>query len=77
MDVRLEEPELKALMLAGLDGDAAAHKALLTRLSVRLRAYFKVQLKRIGKTSVDAEDLLQETLIAHICHGIPTIVHSY
>jgi RNA polymerase sigma-70 factor, ECF subfamily len=64
MDVRLEEPELKALMLAGLDGDAAAHKALLTRLSVRLRAYFKVQHKRIGKISVDAEDLLQETLIA-------------
>jgi RNA polymerase sigma-70 factor (ECF subfamily) len=64
MDVRSEEPELKALMLAGLDGDAAAHKALLARLSVYLRAYFKGQLARIGKAPTDAEDLLQETLIA-------------
>jgi RNA polymerase sigma-70 factor (ECF subfamily) len=59
-----EEPELKALMLAGLGGDAAAHKALLARLSIHLRAYFKGQLARIGKTPMDAEDLLQETLIA-------------
>jgi RNA polymerase sigma-70 factor (ECF subfamily) len=64
MDARLDEPELKALMLAGLDGDAPAHRALLERLSVRLRAYFKGQLARIGKTPIDAEDLLQETLIA-------------
>jgi RNA polymerase sigma-70 factor (ECF subfamily) len=51
-------------MLAGLDGDAAAHKALLARLSLHLRAYFKGQLARIGKAAADAEDLLQETLIA-------------
>jgi len=51
-------------MLAGLDGDAAASKALLTRLSVHLRAYFKKKLVRIGKSATDAEDLLQETLIA-------------
>jgi RNA polymerase sigma-70 factor (ECF subfamily) len=64
MDMQSEEPALKTLMLAGLDGDAAAHKALLTRLSVRLRAYFRGQLARIGKAPTDAEDLLQETLIA-------------
>lgn len=64
MDIKSDEPELRALMLAGLDGDAAAHKALLARLSVYLRAYFKRQLARIGKSSADAEDLLQETLIA-------------
>jgi RNA polymerase sigma-70 factor (ECF subfamily) len=51
-------------MLAGLDGDAAAHKALLTRLSAHLRAYFKARLARIGMVSADAEDLVQETLIA-------------
>ncbi len=51
-------------MLAGLDGDAAAHKAFLARLSLYLRAYFKGQLARIGKAPADAEDLLQETLIA-------------
>jgi RNA polymerase sigma-70 factor (ECF subfamily) len=64
MDIRSEEPELRTLMLAGLDGDAAAHKALLARLSLHLRAYFKGQLAPINKTPVDAEDLLQETLIA-------------
>ena len=64
MDVHAEEVELRALMLAGLDGDAAAHVALLKRLSTRLRAYFKNQLRRIGRGPVEAEDLTQETLIA-------------
>src|SRR5260370_16248936 len=64
MDIGSGEPELRALMLSGLDGDAAAHKALLSKLSIHLRAYFKRQLARIGKGPTDAEDLLQETLIA-------------
>ena len=64
MDAHAEEAELRALMLAGLDGDASAHVALLKRLSVRLRAYFRNQLRRIGRGSIEAEDLTQETLIA-------------
>ena len=64
MDVRAEESELRALMLAGLDGDACAHVALLKRLSTRLRAYFKSQLRRTGRGPVEAEDLTQETLIS-------------
>ena len=64
MDVRSEEPQLRSLMLAGLDGDATAHKSLLVRLAVHLREYFKRQLARAGKAPADAEDLLQETLIA-------------
>ena len=64
MNIRSDEPELRNLMLAGLNGDAAAHKALLTRLSANLRAYFKTHLARIGKSPADAEDLVQETLIA-------------
>jgi RNA polymerase sigma-70 factor (ECF subfamily) len=64
MDVRSSEPELRALMIAGLDGDATAHRALLEKLSGRLRAYFKGHLNRIGKGSVEAEDLVQESLIA-------------
>src|SRR5229473_247640 len=64
MDIRSDEPELRTLMLAGLDGDRASHKALLKRLSAYLRAYFKGQLLRIGRGSADAEDLVQETLIA-------------
>jgi RNA polymerase sigma-70 factor (ECF subfamily) len=64
MNIRSDEPELRGLMLAGLDGDGAAHKALLTRLSGNLRAYFKTHLARIGNGPADAEDLVQETLIA-------------
>jgi RNA polymerase sigma-70 factor (ECF subfamily) len=64
MNLRSEEPELRALMLAGLDGDGVAHKSLLARLAATLRAYFKGQLARIGRGAADAEDLVQETLIA-------------
>ena len=51
------EPRLKALMIAALDGDAAAYRALLTALTPHLRAYF-------ARRTADAEDLVQETLIA-------------
>ena len=64
MNTRSSEPKLQRLILAGLDGDAAAHKALLARLSAHLRAYFKARLARIGMAAEDAEDLVQETLIA-------------
>jgi RNA polymerase sigma-70 factor (ECF subfamily) len=64
MGMRSSEPELRTLMLAGLDGDAAAHRALLSKLSASLRAYFKGQLARIDRGPADAEDLVQETLIS-------------
>ncbi len=43
------EIELKALMLASLDGDAASHRALLNQLSHQLRAYYKGKLTRFGR----------------------------
>src|SRR5258708_17535740 len=58
------EIELKALMLASLDGHAASHRALLERLSRRLRAYFKGKLARIGRGAAEAEDLVQEAVLA-------------
>src|SRR5262252_6093041 len=64
MTISSEEPELRALMLAGLGGDEASHKSLLVKLSAYLRAYFKGQLARIGRSPSDVEDLVQETLIA-------------
>ena len=64
MSISSEEPELRALMLAGLDGDQASHTLLLGKLSGYLRAYFKGQLARVGRGPTDAEDLVQETLIA-------------
>jgi len=58
------EIELKALMLASLDGDSASHGALLDRLSRRLRAYYKGKLARIGRGASEAEDLVQEAALA-------------
>jgi RNA polymerase sigma-70 factor (ECF subfamily) len=72
MDVRSTEPELRALMIAGLGGDGAAHRTLLERLSHQLRGYFKGQLDRIGRGPAEAEDLVQEALIA-----IHTRRHTY
>jgi RNA polymerase sigma-70 factor (ECF subfamily) len=53
------EARLKALMLAALSGDAVAYRALLAALTPHLRGYFA---RRVGMA--DAEDLVQETLIA-------------
>ena len=72
MNVSTSEAELRALMISGLDGDAAAHRTLLENLSSRLRGYFQGQLNRIGRGPVEAEDLVQEALIA-----IHTRRHTY
>jgi len=58
------EVELKALMLASQGGDAASHRALLDRLSRHLRAYYKSKLARIGRGAAEAEDLVQEAVLA-------------
>jgi RNA polymerase sigma-70 factor (ECF subfamily) len=47
-------------MLAALGGDAASYRALLAELTPHLRAFFKRRLAN----AADAEDLVQETLIA-------------
>ena len=57
------ETELKALMLASLDGDTASHRALLDQLSRRLRAYYKGKLARFGRGAAEAEDLVQEAVL--------------
>ena len=58
------ETDLKDLMLASLDGDAASHRVLLERLSRRLRAYYKRRLAIIGRGASEAEDLVQEAVLA-------------
>jgi len=58
--VRNDEAALRLMMIASLDGDAAAHRRLLGALAPVLRGYF-------GRRSPDlaqVEDLVQETLIA-------------
>jgi RNA polymerase sigma-70 factor, ECF subfamily len=66
------EAELRALMKASLAGDAAAYRTLLSRLSANLRAYYKGKLARIGRSATEAEDLMQEALMA-----IHTRRHTY
>lgn len=63
-----QERELRALMTAGLDGDSAAYHALLTKLTGHLRAYYRHRFARIGHGPTEAEDLLQEVLIAVHTH---------
>lgn len=55
------EADLKALMLRGLDGDAAAHSQLLGAMSRYLRAYYR---RRLGGDAADLEDLVQDTLLS-------------
>jgi RNA polymerase sigma-70 factor (ECF subfamily) len=56
----IHEIELKARMIKGLDGDAAAYQSLLRMLVPQLRSFFG---RRVGRDDV-VEDLVQETLIA-------------
>ncbi|MBY0566157.1 MAG: sigma-70 family RNA polymerase sigma factor [Hyphomonadaceae bacterium] len=56
-----DEAHLKALVLRGLAGDEAAHRAFLTEAAALLRAYFRNRLRGARE---DAEDLVQETLVA-------------
>jgi RNA polymerase sigma-70 factor (ECF subfamily) len=59
-------------MMAGLDGDVAAYRVLLERLSAHLRSYYRGRLARAGRGVFEAEDLLQEVLLA-----IHTRRHTY
>jgi len=59
--MRTVEEELRALLLAGLDGDALAYRRFLDLLSRRLRAYFR---RRLFDLHDHVEDIVQETLLA-------------
>lgn len=55
------EDELRDLLLAGLEGDAAAYRRFLQRVSTLLRGVLR---RRLGGLPDDVEDVLQETLLA-------------
>jgi RNA polymerase sigma-70 factor (ECF subfamily) len=55
------EARLKALMLRGLAGEAAAHAELLGALAGYLRGFLA---RRMGRNAGDVEDLVQEALLA-------------
>ena len=56
-----DEAQLRAWLLAGLQGDEAAHRAFLSAAAGLLRAYFRNRLRGAPE---EAEDLVQETLVA-------------
>ena len=62
------ERELRALMTSSLGGDTGAYHALLERLTGHLRAYYRRRFALIGHGPTEAEDLLQEALIAIHTH---------
>ncbi len=55
------EAQLKAWMLGGLNGDAAAHTALLRALVPLLLSFYG---RRLHDAAADVQDLVQETLIS-------------
>jgi RNA polymerase sigma-70 factor (ECF subfamily) len=58
------EDELKGLMIAALGGDERAYREALSRIGRYLRGYYKTRLNLAARSSGDAEDLVQETLMA-------------
>ena len=51
-------------MALALEGDAVAYKTLLLTLSSSLRLYYLNNLVRYGRSPSEAEDLVQEVLLA-------------
>ena len=56
-----EDAELAALLTAALTGDEKAYAAFLRRAAALVRAFAR---RRIGQGGVDAEDVVQDTLLA-------------
>lgn len=70
--MQADEPELRRLMTAAQSGDAAAYRTLLDHLSRHLRGYYKSKLVSCGRSPADAEDLVQDVILA-----IHTRRHTY
>jgi RNA polymerase sigma-70 factor (ECF subfamily) len=58
------EHALKLLLQRSFDGDQAAYREFLRRLSELLQAYIRRQLYRLGRAECAAEDIVQEALLA-------------
>ncbi|WP_279513062.1 sigma-70 family RNA polymerase sigma factor [Dongia mobilis] len=64
------ELDLAAAMRSALDGDETAYRRLLGDLAGLLRGWIRRELARQGYNVADAEDIVQETLIAiHLKRG--------
>lgn len=55
------EPRLRALLLAGMDGNQAAYREFLQASAAHLRAFLR---RRLSRWPDEVEDLVQESLLA-------------
>ena len=67
-----EESRLRSLLVAGLGGNAAAYREFLTLVTLLIRPFVLRQLRRMGRADGDAEDIVQETIVA-----IHSKAHTY
>ncbi len=58
------EAEWKRLLLAARAGDEGAYRVFLSDVSNYLRGWAQGGLRRAGRSTAEAEDIVQETLIA-------------
>jgi RNA polymerase sigma-70 factor (ECF subfamily) len=58
------EEELSAMMRAAISGDTRAYREFLAAVAPMLRALTRRNLARYGSVKMDAEDIVQETLLA-------------
>ena len=65
--MQAHEAHLKQLLLRGLGGDNRAYETFLIGMAKVLRTFVKRQLRRLARSEADAEDIVQESLIA--IHG--------
>lgn len=61
VELRARETRLRALLLAGMAGDAGAYRTFLKELASHLRAFLR---KRLANLPDEVEDLVQECLLA-------------
>jgi RNA polymerase sigma factor (sigma-70 family) len=62
--MRQKEEEWAMLMRAALDGDSVAYRKFLAQIAPAIRAMARSRLARLGTHQADAEDIVQETLLA-------------
>ena len=67
-----EEGRLSSLLTAGLGGSAADYREFLTLTTLMVRPFVSRQLTRMGRADSDAEDIVQETIVA-----IHSKAHTY
>lgn len=70
--MKYNEDAFRALVQRSFQGDSAAYREVLRRLTELLRTYIRRQLRQVGRADHDAEDIVQEALIA-----IHTRWHTY